>query len=132
MNYIVINTNEYDGYQNTNGIFYTIPILSGREKGNFACFENQLLMFPEIFEKLTYSIEDLEETFYINFYTQQPEIDQYRLINVVDLYNETIDINLFDNFTLQTLMINRPYINGTWTDADVVYYVNQLNEQSKK
>lgn len=129
MNYIVINTNEYDGYQNTNGIFYTIPILSGREKGNFACFENQLIMFPEIFEKLTYSIEDLEETFYINFYTQQPEIDQYRLINVVDLFNETIDINLFDNFTLQTLMINRPYINGTWTDADVVYYVNQLNEQ---
>lgn len=131
MNYIVINTNEYDGYQNVNGIFYAIPILSGLEKGQFACFENQLTMFPEIFEKLTYSIKDLEETFYINFYTTQPEIDQYRLIDVIDLYNETININLFDNLILTTFVINRPYINGAWTDADVVFYVNQLNEESR-
>jgi hypothetical protein len=132
MDYIVINTNEYDGYQNANGIFYAIPILSGKFKNNFACFENQLIMFPEIFEKLTYSIENLEETFYINFYTEQPEIDQYRLIDVMDLYNETININLFDNLTLKTFIINRPYINGTWTDADVVFYVNQLNQENRK
>jgi hypothetical protein len=131
MNYIVINTNEYNGYQNANGVFYAIPILSGSFNGNFACFENQLIMFPEIFEKLSYSVENLEETFYIDFYTSQPEIDQYRLIDVTDLYNETININLFDNLTLQTSLINRPYINGTWTDADVVFYVNQLNEEAK-
>ena len=128
MDYIVINTNEYDGYQNANGIFYAIPILSGKFKSNFACFENQLIMFPEIFEKLTYSKQDLEETFHINFYTAQPEIDQYRLIDVTDLYNETININLFDNLTLDSFIINRPYVNGTWTDATVVFYINQLNE----
>jgi hypothetical protein len=131
MNYIVINTNEYNGYQNSNGIFYAIPILSGNFKGNFACFENQLIMFSEIFEKLTYSTENLEETYYINFYTEQPEIDQYRLIDVTDLYNETININLFDNLNLTTFIINRPYIDGTWTDEDVVFYVNQLNEEAK-
>lgn len=131
MDYIIINTNEYNGYQNSNGIFYTIPILSGNFKGNFACFENQLIIFPEIFEKLTYSIENLEETFYIDFYTEQPEIDQYRLIDVTDLYNETININLFDNLNLTTFIINRPYIDGTWTDEDVVFYVNQLNEEAR-
>lgn len=127
MDYIVINTNQYDGYQNENGIFYAIPILSGLFDGKFACFENQLILFPEIFSQLTYTIENLEDDFYIDFYTAQPEIDQYRLINVTDLYNQTININLFDNLTLETSMINRPYINGTWTDADVVFYVNQLN-----
>jgi hypothetical protein len=131
MDYIIINTNEYNGYQNSNGIFYAIPILSGNFKGNFACFENQLIMFSEIFEKLTYSTENLEETYYINFYTEQPEIDQYRLIDVTDLYNETININLFDNLNLTTFIINRPYIDGTWTDEDVVFYVNQLNEEAK-
>ena len=129
MDYIIINTNEYNGYQNSNGIFYAIPILSGNFKGNFACFENQLIMFSEIFEKLTYSTENLEETYYINFYTEQPEIDQYRLIDVTDLYNETININLFDNLNLTTFIINRPYIDGTWTDEDVVFYVNQLNNK---
>ena len=131
MDYIIINTNEYNGYQNSNGIFYAIPILSGNFKGNFACFENQLIIFPEIFEKLTYSIENLEETFYIDFYTEQPEIDQYRLIDVTDLYNETININLFNNLNLTTFIVNRPYIDGTWTDEDVVFYVNQLNEEAK-
>jgi hypothetical protein len=131
MDYIIINTNEYDGYQNSNGIFYAIPILSGNFKGNFACFENQLILFPEIFEKLMYSTENLEETYYINFYTEQPEIDQYRLIDVTDLYNETININLFDNLNLTTFIINRPYIDGTWTDEDVVFYVNQLNEEAR-
>jgi hypothetical protein len=128
MDYIVINTNEYDGYQNENGVFYARAILSGKEKGNFACFENQLIMFPEIFQKLTYLIKNLEDTFYVNFYTDQPEVDQYRLIEVTDLYNETININLFDNLTLDSFIINRPYVNGTWTDATVIFYINQLNE----
>jgi hypothetical protein len=56
-------------------------------------------------------------------------IGNYRLIDVTDLYNETININLFDNLNLTTFIINRPYIDGTWTDEDVVFYVNQLNNK---
>lgn len=132
MKYVIINTSEYNGIQNGANIFNAAPIYNGIYKNKFGTSETAINDFPELFKIIPYEINELNEINFINNYPEQPEIDQYRLINVVDLFNETIDINLFDNFTLQTLMINRPYINGTWTDADVVYYVNQLNEQSKK
>jgi hypothetical protein len=84
-----------------------------------------------LFKTIEYEIGELEPINFVNTYPNQPEIDQYRLIDVVDLYNETININLFDNLTLGTLQINRPYINGTWTNEDIIFYVNQLNEEAR-
>ena len=60
MNYLVIDTKEYNFTQTDNGIFYAIPILSGLHKGKFACFENALELFPEIIESLTYETIDLD------------------------------------------------------------------------
>lgn len=60
MNYLVIDTKEYNFTHTSNGIFYAIPILSGLHKGKFACFENALELFPEIIEPLTYETIDLD------------------------------------------------------------------------
>jgi hypothetical protein len=129
MKYVIINTSEYNGIQNGVNVFYAALIYNGKHINKFGISENALTDFPELFKTIPYEIDELESINFVNTYPEQPEIDQYRLIDVMDLYNETININLFDNFTLQTFIINRPYINGTWTDADVVFYVNQLNEQ---
>jgi hypothetical protein len=59
MNYIVINTNEYNGTQKGVNVFFAAPIKSGEHIGKFATSENALLEFPEIFENLTYEIVDL-------------------------------------------------------------------------
>jgi hypothetical protein len=131
MNYIIINTSEYNGTQNGVNIFYAAPIYNGIYKNKFGTSENALNDFPELFKTIPYEIDELEQINFINTYPAQPEIDQYRLIDVTDLYNETININLFDNLNLTTFIINRPYIDGTWTDEDVVFYVNQLNEEAK-
>jgi hypothetical protein len=131
MNYIIINTSEYNGTQNGVNTFYAAPIYNGVFINKFATSENALTDFPELFKTIEYEIGELEPINFVNTYPNQPEIDQYRLIDVVDLYNETININLFDNLTLATLQINRPYINGTWTNEDVVFYVNQLNEEAR-
>jgi hypothetical protein len=131
MNYIIIDTNEYNGIQNGVNIFYSAPIYNGDFINKFATSESALIDFPELFKTIEYEIGELEQINFVNTYPLQPEIEQYRLIDVTDLYNETININLFDNLTLLTSVINRPYINGTWTDADVVFYVNQLNEEAK-
>jgi hypothetical protein len=131
MKYAIINTSEYNGVQNGVNIFYAAPIYNGQYINKFATSESALIDFPELFKTIEYEIGELEQINFINTYPAQPEIEQYRLIDVTDLYNETININLFDNLTLQTSLINRPYINGTWTDADVVFYVNQLNEEAK-
>jgi hypothetical protein len=132
MNYVIINTNEYNGIQNGVNIFCAAPIYNGKHINNFGTSENALTDFPELFKTIPYEIDELEPINFVNTYPAQPEIDQYRLIDVMDLYNETININLFDNLTLQTFIINRPYINGTWTDATVVFYVNQLNEENRR
>ena len=132
MNYVIINTSEYNGIQNGVNVFYAAPIYNGKHINKFATSENAINDFPELFKTIPYEIDNLESINFVNTYPAQPEIDQYRLIDVMDLYNETININLFDNLTLQTFIINRPYINGTWTDADVVFYVNQLNQENRK
>jgi hypothetical protein len=131
MKYAIINTSEYNNIQNGVNIFYAIPIYNGKHINKFGTSENALTDFPELFETIPYEIDELEQINFINTYPLQPEIDQYRLIDVTDLYNETININLFDNLNLTTFIINRPYIDGTWTDEDVVFYVNQLNEEAK-
>jgi hypothetical protein len=130
MKYIV-TTIDITSIENNPFILISIPILSGQYINKFAYDLSSLENFPEVFKTIPYEIVDLIPKDFINTYPSQPEIDQYRLIDVMDLYNETININLFDNLTLQTFIINRPYIDGIWTDEDVVFYVNQLNEESK-
>jgi hypothetical protein len=128
----IITTTEIPTQVNSPYILLTIPILSGKYINKFAYDLSSLKTFPDVFKIIPYEIDNLIDRDFVNTYPEQPEIDQYRLIDVMDLYNETININLFDNFTLQTFIINRPYINGNWTDADVVFYVNQLNEENRK
>jgi hypothetical protein len=128
MNYVIINTSEYNGIQNGVNVFYAAAIYNGKHINKFGISENALTDFPELFKTIPYEIDELESINFVNTYPAQPEIDQYRLIDVTDLYNETININLFDNLTLDSFIINRPYVNGTWTDATVVFYINQLNE----
>ena len=76
---------------------------------------------PEYYEEI-----DNPESLSLNILNEK-----YKIINVVDWLNGTIDINLSNTITLETETINRPYINGTWTDEDVIFYVNQLNEELK-
>jgi hypothetical protein len=127
MKYAIIDTNKYNGLQNENNIFYCVKVYNGKHINKFATSENALNDFKELFKTIPYKIDELESINFVNTYPNQPEIDQYRLIDVMDLYNETININLFDNTSLKTFVINRPYINGTWTDANVIFYVKQLN-----
>jgi hypothetical protein len=126
---IILNDNNLNGLQIGATTFNCVPILSGQFKGKFAADECLLNEFIEIFKTIEYEIVHLEQINFVNTYSLQPEINQYRLIDVTDLYNETININLFNNLNLTTFIINRPYIDGTWTDEDVVFYVNQLNEE---
>lgn len=128
---IILNDNNLNGLQIGATTFNCVPILSGQFKGKFAADECLLNEFIEIFKTIEYEIVHLEQINFVNTYSSQPKINQYRLIDVTDLYNETININLFDNLNLTTFIINRPYIDGTWTDEDVVFYVNQLNEEAR-
>ena len=64
---------------------------------------------------------------FIPTYDNHPLINGFRLINVLDLYDETIDINLFNIVSYETTTINKPYINGAWTDEDVEFYINQID-----
>ena len=50
MKYIVINTNEFNGNRKGVNTFYAAPILQGEHKGKYACSENALNEFPELFE----------------------------------------------------------------------------------
>jgi len=128
MKYAIIDTNQYNGITNNGVIFLAQKIYSGDYKDKYAVPKNNISKFPEIFKSLSYEIVDLELINLINNHFLQPEIAQYRLINVIDLYNGTININLFDSLSLSTLQINRPYINGTWTDEDVSSYIKQFRE----
>lgn len=128
MKYAIINTSEYNGMKNGVNVFFAAPIYNGKHINKFATSENAINDFPELFKTIPYEIDELEPINFVNTYPAQPEVDQYRLIEVTDLYNETININLFDNLTLDSFIINRPYVNGTWTDETVIFYINQLNE----
>lgn len=74
----IINNNDNIFYQNQNGIYFPIPILSGEYLGKFFLFENSIDLFPEIFENLTYEIVDLDMTAFQRDYTL-PEVNPYYL-----------------------------------------------------
>ena len=124
-----------------NNNFYIIPeytalAFQGFQKNNFAinftqtnkgvwvinenCGED---IFTEIdfksFELIELELSDFQPT-----YEDKPLINGFRLINVIDNYNNTIDINLFKDGEIST--INRKYKNGSWTDTTVFNYINEL------
>jgi hypothetical protein len=72
MDYIIINTSEYNGIQNGVNTFYAAPILSGQYINKFATSENALNEFPEIFENLTYEVVDLDASAFQVDYTPPP------------------------------------------------------------
>jgi hypothetical protein len=76
MNYLVINTSKYNFTQNENGVFFAIPIISGEHMGKFACFENALELFPEVFEIETYEEIDLNNSVFSPNFTP-PTLSPY-------------------------------------------------------
>jgi hypothetical protein len=84
MNYLVINTKEYNFTHTSNGFFYAIPILSGLHKGKFACFENASELFPEIIESLTYETIDLDSKVFQVDYTA-PSLTPYA-VEIPEIY----------------------------------------------
>lgn len=76
---IVINTDTYNGNRKGNVVFMAIPILSGEHKGKFACHENALKEFPEIFESEEYEIAELSQSDFEVDYTP-PELSKYGIL----------------------------------------------------
>jgi hypothetical protein len=49
MKYIIIESNEFNGTVKNNIVFYAVEIFNGTHAGKFACSENALKEFPELF-----------------------------------------------------------------------------------
>ena len=114
---------QYQGFQKQNFAINFTKTNKGIWVINKNCGED---IFTEIDWNSLDTIE-LEKKDFIPTYENHPLINQFRVVSVLDLCDETIDINLLDTITLNEQTINKPYINGTWTDEDVFYYVNQIN-----
>ena len=78
MEYVIINTNEYNGYSKGVNFFYASLILSGEHINKYATSKNALLEFPEIFDNIEYEIADLDATAFQRDYTL-PEVNPYYL-----------------------------------------------------
>jgi hypothetical protein len=114
---------EYQGFQKQNFVINFSETNQGLWVINKGCGES-------IFTELDWeSFETIELTNrdFIPTYETHPSTNGFRIVSVLDLYNETIDITIFDIVSYESKTINKPYINGTWTDEDVIFYVNQLN-----
>ena len=114
---------EYQGFQKQNFVITFNETNKGLWVINKGCGE-------DIFTELDWSsFETIELTNrdFIPTYDNHPLINGFRLISVLDLYDETIDINIFNIVSYETTTINKPYINGTWTDDDVEFYINQID-----
>lgn len=79
MNYILLNTNEFNGTQKGVNVFGSTLIKSGAYKGKFATSENALGEFPEIFENLEYEIVELDAMAFQVDYTP-PSPSGYKLL----------------------------------------------------
>jgi hypothetical protein len=114
---------EYQGFQKQNFVINFTETNQGLWVINKGCGE-------DIFTELDWdSFETIELTNrdFIPTYNNHPLINGFRLISVLDLYDETIDINIFNIDSYETTTMNKPYINGTWTDEDVEFYINQID-----
>lgn len=123
MNYYIIPetiVEEFQGFQKNNFAINFTKTNKNIWVINQNCGED---IFTEInfkaFDLIELSIEDFQPT-----YEDKPLVNGYRLVNVIDNYNNTIDITLFKEKELLT--INRKYKNGSWTDTTVFNYINEL------
>ena len=90
---IIINTNQYNGTQKGVNTFFAAPIKSGAHIGKFATSENALLEFPEIFEKLTYEVVDLDASAFKVDYTPPP-LSPYAVV-IHEIYQWAFPENKF-------------------------------------
>jgi len=58
-------------------------------------------------------------------YNDKPLVNGFRLIQVNDLYNGTIEIHLMNEETREIKTLKREYID-TWDDEDVFNYVEEI------
>jgi hypothetical protein len=93
MNYVIINTNQYNGTQKGVNTFFATSILSGEHKSKFATSENALLEFPEIFENLTYEVVDLDASAFEIDYTPPP-LSPYAVV-IPEIYQWAFPENKF-------------------------------------
>ena len=113
---------EYQGFQKQNFVINFTETNQGLWVINKGCGE-------DVFNELDWaSFETIELTNrdFIPTYENHKLVNGFRIVSGLDLFNETIDINLFDIISYETTTINKPYINGTWTDEDVEFYINQI------
>ena len=122
---IIISTNQHNGTKVGVNIFYAAPILSGEHIGKFATNENALKEFSNVFENLEYEIVELENSAFEVDYNDKPLVNGFRLIQVNDLYNGTIEIHLMNEETREIKTLKREYID-TWDDEDVFNYVEEI------
>jgi hypothetical protein len=92
-NMIIINTNQYNGFQKGVNTFFATPIKSGEHIGKFATSENALLEFPEIFETLTYEVVDLDASAFEIDYTPPP-LSPYAVV-IPEIYQWAFPENKF-------------------------------------
>jgi len=62
---------------------------------------------------------------YKSDYSDNPLVNGFRLIQVNDLYNGTIEIHLMNEETREIKTLKREYID-TWDDEDVFNYVEEI------
>jgi hypothetical protein len=102
-----------------------IEILSGEHKGKFATHEVNLEYFTDVFKDINYEIVDLDDSVFQVYYIDKPLINGFRLIQVNDLYNGTIEIHLMSEDTREFKTLKMDYTD-TWNDEDVFKYVGEI------
>jgi hypothetical protein len=82
--------------------------------------------FYVIADEVTSKYTDLEPIeIYQSDYSDRPLINGFRLVQVNDLYNGTIDIYLMSEETKEFKTLKMAY-QDTWTDEDVFNYVGEI------
>lgn len=87
---------------------------------NVNCGED---VFTEIDFK-SFEIVELTMADFMPTYEDRPLVNGFRLVSVFDHYNGTIEINLFKDNEITTIL--RQYKYNTWTDKLVFEYINEL------
>lgn len=110
---------KYQGFQKENFAINFTETNKGIWVINLNCGED---IFTEL-DWSSFELIELTPEDFIPTYEDKPLINGYRLLGVFDTYKNTIDIHLFKD---DVFVINRPYVNDTWTDQYVENYINEL------
>ena len=122
MNYYILTTEiveKYQGFQKENFAINFTQTNKGLWVINENCGEE---IFTEIewskLEKIELDFADFQPT-----YEDRPLIEGYRLVSVLDTYigENPIKITIFKDE--KVVEFERPYIKGTWTDANINSYI---------